>query len=107
MPLYYRGSPEVTLGLRWFTAQFADKTPHNQIPSTTSAANLPTAFLQSVLFNIHRGYDLLGQRWTGKVVERGDQPLRPLVRGPDMVKNEGLTKSELEQGRVNWANLQG
>lgn len=22
-------------------------------------------------------------------------------------KNEGLTKSELEQGQVNWANLQG
>ena len=27
--------------------------------------------------------------------------------GPDTVKNEGLTKSELEQGWVNWANLQG
>lgn len=31
----------------------------------------------------------------------------PLVRSPDMVKNEGLTKSEPEQGWVNWANLQG
>lgn len=50
-----RGSPEDMSGLRCFTAQFADKTPHNQIPSTTSAANLAEAFLQSVLLNIHRG----------------------------------------------------
>lgn len=39
--------------------------------------------------------------------EGGSGFYKPLVRGPDMVKNEGLTKSELEQGWVNWANLQG
>lgn len=39
--------------------------------------------------------------------EGGASFYNPLVRGPDTVKNEGLTKSELEQGWVNWANLQG
>lgn len=41
----------------------------------TSAAHLAPAFLQSVLFNIHRGYDLSGQRWTGTKGEAGNQPL--------------------------------
>lgn len=51
--------------------QLSLQTKHlNQIPSTTSAANLATAFLQSVLFNIHRGYDLSGQRWMGTVGRR-------------------------------------
>lgn len=31
----------------------------------------------------------------------------PLVRGPDTVKNERLTQSELQQGWVNWPNLPG
>lgn len=75
----------------------------------TSAARLAPAFLQSVLFNIHRGYDLSGQRWTGDETGSGKAAsLQPfLVRGPDTVKNEGLTKSEPQQGWVNWANLQG
>lgn len=33
-----------------------------------------------------------------------------LVQGPDRVKNKknaGLTKSEVKQGWLNWANLQG
>lgn len=41
------------------------ETPHHPIPLQTSAANLTSAFLQSALFNIHRGYDLPGQRWKG------------------------------------------
>lgn len=72
--------------------------------STTSAANLAEAFLQSVLLNIHRGEDLPGQ---GGEVGGGGSFCGPLVQSPDTVKNEGLTKSELEQGWVNWANLQG
>lgn len=39
--------------------------------------------------------------------EGGTGLCSPLVPGPDRVKNEGLTKSELEQRQVNWANLQG
>lgn len=36
---HLRGSPENLSVLQCFTAQFADKTLHNEIPSTTSAAN--------------------------------------------------------------------
>lgn len=61
VPFHLRGSPENLSGLRCFTAQLADKTLHNQIPSATSAANLAVAFLQSVLFNIQG----LGSAGTG------------------------------------------
>ncbi|KAI9544952.1 hypothetical protein NQZ68_040524 [Dissostichus eleginoides] len=42
--------------------------------------------------------DLPGQGWTEGMVGGGSLN-KPLVRRPDMVKNEGLTQSELGQGK--------
>lgn len=84
------------------------KTPHKPIPSRTSAANLTFAFLQFALFNIHRGYDLPGQRWKGTVGrENWFLPYFCPRSRHGGKKTWGLTKSELEQRWLNWANLRG